>query len=214
MQIKFRNFSSKLIFFLMKTVQTLWSWQIKLKQLGLETHFSLIYALTKTEKTHFMNNWLNTGNQNVKIINQNSKRSARASVLCAEVLVDFGDRNVDGEADEEKLLLLRQPDQLHPHLTVCVPVLHQKVLAAIVEGQLPPCLCDANSWADAPEGFLELVQQSQCHDATVLSDARKNYQRNSWAKMKLDHNVWSLAGWIITASLYDCIQLINNDVMV
>lgn len=51
------------------------------------------------------------------------------------MLVDFEDRNVDAEADEEELLLLFQPDQPHLHFTIRVLVIHQKGLAVIVEGQ-------------------------------------------------------------------------------
>ena len=60
------------------------------------------------------------------------------------MLVDFENRNIDGETDEEELLLLLQPDQLHLHLTVRVPVLHQKVLTAVVEGQRVLRHFDAN----------------------------------------------------------------------
>lgn len=92
------------------------------------------------------------------------------------MLVDFENRNVDGEADEEKLPLLFQPDQLHLHLTIRVLVLHQKVLAAVVEGQRLLRHRDVNGRADTPEGFLELIQQRQRHDAAVLRDVRKNHQ--------------------------------------
>lgn len=92
------------------------------------------------------------------------------------MLVDFENRQVDCEADEEELLLLLQPDQLHLHLTLGVLVVHQKVLAAVVEGQRLLRHRDANGRADTPEGFLELVQQSQRYDAAVLRGVRKNHQ--------------------------------------
>lgn len=92
------------------------------------------------------------------------------------MLVDFENRNVDGQADEEELLLLLKPDQFHLHLTVRVFEIHHKVLAAVVEGLLPLGHHDGNGRADAPEGFLELVQQSQRYDAAVLRSARNNHQ--------------------------------------
>lgn len=92
------------------------------------------------------------------------------------MLVDFENRNVDGETDEEELFLLLQPDQRHLHLTVGVLVLHQKVLAAVVERQRLLRHRDANGSADTPERFLELVQQSQRHDAAVLRNINNNRQ--------------------------------------
>lgn len=90
--------------------------------------------------------------------------------------IDFGNRNVKGEADEEELLLLLQPHQLHLHLSIGAVVPHQIGLTAVVVGQRPLCHRDGNGRADAPEGFLEDVQQSQRHDAAVLRSARKNLQ--------------------------------------
>lgn len=87
--------------------------------------------------------------------------------------VDFVNRNVDGEADEEKLLLLLQPDQVHLHLPLRAPVLHQKTFAAVVARRRILRLLGANGRADAPEGFVELVQQSQRYDAAVLRSVRK-----------------------------------------
>lgn len=51
------------------------------------------------------------------------------------MLVDFVNRNADGETDEEELLLLLQPHQIHVHLTLLVLELHQEVLAAVVVRQ-------------------------------------------------------------------------------
>lgn len=92
------------------------------------------------------------------------------------MFVDFGSRKVDGEADEEELLLLLQPDQLHPHLTLRVLVLHQEVLAAVVPGLRPGRHRDVNGRADAPEVFLKLVQQGQSHEAAVLPNTKKHKQ--------------------------------------
>lgn len=57
------------------------------------------------------------------------------SVLGAKIVVDFENRNTDSETDEEELLLLLQPGQLHPHSTLRVIERHLKVPAAVVEGQ-------------------------------------------------------------------------------
>lgn len=103
----------------------------------------------------------------------NSERLSSVSVIRTETFVDFRDGDVDVEADDEELFLLLEPNQIHLHLTLQVPVLHQEVLAAAVQGQFLPCRCDANGRADAPEGFLELVQQSQRYDAAVLRGVRK-----------------------------------------
>lgn len=103
--------------------------------------------------------------------------NSRVSILCAEMLVDFGNRNIDGETDEEELLLLLQPHQLHFNLALLVLVVHQKVLAAVVVRQRLLCHRDANRWADAPEGFLKLVQQRQRYDAAVLRSVRNHHQR-------------------------------------
>lgn len=105
-----------------------------------------------------------------------SKSLTQASVLSAEAFVDFENWNIDSEADEEELLLLLQPHQLHLHLTLCVLVLHHKVLAAVVGGRRILRHRDVNGRADAPEGFLELVQQCQRYDAAVLRSAKKNHQ--------------------------------------
>lgn len=89
------------------------------------------------------------------------------------MLVDFEKRNVDGEADEEELLLLLQPDQLHLQLPLRALVLHQKALAAVVAAQRILRPLGGNGRAGAPEGFLELVQQSQRYEAAVLRGARE-----------------------------------------
>lgn len=89
------------------------------------------------------------------------------------MLVDFENGNIDNEADEEELLLLLQPDQTHLHLTLRVLVVHREVLAAVVGGRRLLHHGDADGRADAPEGFLDLVEQGQRYDAAVL---RKNHQ--------------------------------------
>lgn len=94
------------------------------------------------------------------------------------MLVDLGNRNVEREADEEELLLLLQPHQLHLHLTLRVHVGHHKVLAAVVERQRGPGHGDADGRAGAPEGFVKLVQQRQRHDAAVLGELKQKCQ--SW----------------------------------
>lgn len=88
------------------------------------------------------------------------------------MLVDFEKRNVEDETDEEELLLLLQMHQLQLHLTLRALVLHQEVLAAVVVRQHVPRRPDANGRADAPERFLELVEQRQRHDAAVLQRTR------------------------------------------
>lgn len=65
-------------------------------------------------------------------------------VVCAEMLVDSENRNVDCEADEEELLLLLQPHQLHLHLTVRVVVVHYKLFTVVIKGQWLPRHCDGN----------------------------------------------------------------------
>lgn len=89
------------------------------------------------------------------------------------MFVNFGNGKVDDEADEEELLLLVQPHQFHDHLSLWVLVLHHKVLAAVVAQRPLHRHLDANGRADAPERFLELIQQRQTDDAAVLRSARK-----------------------------------------
>lgn len=101
-------------------------------------------------------------------IQETSSKLSPGSVRSAEVLVDFSCRDEDGQADEEELLLLLQPDQLHDHPTVRVKVHHYEFPAAVVEGLDPALGTDVDGRADAPEGFLEDVQQGQTHDAAVL----------------------------------------------
>lgn len=100
------------------------------------------------------------------------------------MFVDSANRHIDGEADEEELLLLLQPHQFHLHHPVVVVEIHHKVLAAVVEGQPALRHRDENGRADAPEGFLELVQQSQRYDAAVLRGVRNNRQ----TLKQLSHN--------------------------
>lgn len=95
--------------------------------------------------------------------------TSSAFVLCAEVSVDFEDGDVEREADEEELLLLFQPDQFHLHLPLRAAVHHQEVGAAVAQRLRLLHHGDGNRGADAPEGFLELVQQGQRHDAAVLN---------------------------------------------
>lgn len=102
-------------------------------------------------------------NQSIKV------NSGPDSVGSAEMLVDFSGREEDGEADEEELLLLLQPHQLHPHLPLRILVLHQEVLAAVVPGLHPLGHGDVDGRTDAPEVLLKLVQQGQSHEAAVLT---------------------------------------------
>lgn len=84
------------------------------------------------------------------------------------MLLNFQKRDVDGEADEEKLLLLLQPLKLHLHLTVTVTVVHHEVLTTVVRRLLLLYHPDRDGRADTPERFLELVHQRHCHHAAVL----------------------------------------------
>lgn len=90
--------------------------------------------------------------------------------------VDLSKRDVDGESNEEELLLLCQPHQPHLHLPLRVAVLQPEVLAAVA-GQARPHVdhSDADGRADAPEGPLELVQQRQRQDAAVLRGNQTYY---------------------------------------
>lgn len=100
--------------------------------------------------------------------------------------VDFEDGDVEREADEEELLLLFQPDQLHLHLPLRAAVHHQEVGAAVVERLRLLHHGDGDGGADAPEGFLEVVQQGQRHNAAVL---KTEAERNIMTRLVIHTNI-------------------------